>query len=92
MPGHYKLFTEAENEIHRREFEHLVNSDKSIIMMRRRLLDAVAKNERGEDLPGLTAKDQRVRSASLIEAKNVPYEHLSKEILLTREGVPVTSI
>jgi phthalate 4,5-dioxygenase oxygenase subunit len=87
-----KAMQESQGEIHQREFEHLVNSDKSIIMMRRRLLDAVAKNERGEDLPGLTAKDQRVRSASLIEAKNVPYEHLSKEILLTREGVPVTSI
>ena len=88
MPARYNLFTEAENEILTRTGPGTPMGN----LLRRRLLDAVAKNERGEDLPGLTAKDQRVRSASLIEAKNVPYEHLSKEILLTREGVPVTSI
>ena len=83
---------ESQGEIHQRQLEYLVNSDKSIIMMRRRLLDAIAINERGEDPPGLTAEDQRIRSASLVETKDVPYEELSKDILRTREGVSVTSI
>ena len=83
---------ESQGEIHQRQLEYLVNSDKSIIMMRRRLLDAIANNESGEDPPGLTAEDQRIRAASLVEPKDVSYEELSKDILRTREGVPVTSI
>lgn len=87
-----KAMQESQGEIHQRQLEYLVNSDKSIIMMRRRLLDTIAINERGEDPPGLTAEDQRIRSASLVETKDVPYEELSKDILRTREGVSVTSI
>ena len=87
-----KAMQESQGEIHQRQLEYLVNSDKSIIMMRRRLLDAIAINERGEDPPGLTAEDQRIRSASLVETKDVTYEELSKDILRTREGVSVTSI
>jgi len=87
-----KAMQESQGEIHQRQLEYLVNSDKSIIMIRRRLLNAVKMNERGDDPPGLTAKDQRIRSASLVEKRDVNYDVLSKNILHTREGVPVTSI
>lgn len=87
-----KAMQESQGPIHQRQHEYLVNSDKSIIMVRRRLLDAVAANERGDDPPGLSPDDQRIRAASLIEKKDVPFDALSRDILHTREGVPVTSI
>ena len=43
-------------------------------------------------LPGLVPEHQRIRSASLASPCDVPYDELSKDILHTREGVPVTSI
>jgi phenylpropionate dioxygenase-like ring-hydroxylating dioxygenase large terminal subunit len=87
-----KAMQESQRAIHQRHEEQLVNSDKSIVMTRRRLLDCVEMNQRGEDPPGLMAADQRIRAASLIEKRNVPYEIISKDILRTRKGVPVTSI
>ncbi|MGH7041117.1 MAG: Rieske 2Fe-2S domain-containing protein [Acetobacteraceae bacterium] len=69
-----KAMQESQGAIHRRQDEYLVNSDKSIIMMRRRLLDALATNRRGEDPPGLTPADQRIRSASLVAARHIPYD------------------
>ena len=87
-----KAMQESQGSIHRRQEEQLVNSDKSIIMTRRRLLDCVRINERGEDPPGLTSVDQRIRAASLVENREVQYASLIGEILRTREGIPVTSI
>lgn len=87
-----KAMQESQGPVHRRQDEYLVNSDKSIIMMRRRLLEAVAMNERGDDPPGLTAEDQRIRAASLVAPRHIPYEELSRDILRTRPGVPVTSV
>ena len=87
-----KAMQESQGPIHRRQDEYLVNSDKSIIMMRRRLLDALEMNQRGDDPPGLTPEDQRIRSASLVAPRHIPYEELSRDILRTRPGVPVTSI
>ena len=78
--------------IHRRHDEQLVSSDKSIIMVRRRLLEAVEINRRGDDPAGLTPADQRIRAATLVAKRDVPFEELSKNILHTREGVPVTSV
>ena len=83
---------ESQGLIHRRQDEHLVSSDKSIIMMRKRLLEALAMHERGEAPPGLVAEHQRIRSASLVAPEDVRYEELSRDILHTREGVPVTSV
>ena len=83
---------ESQGEIHQRQFEYLVNSDKSIIMMRRRLLATLGINEQGGELLGLTVEDQRIRSASLAKPKGVSYEELSKDILVSREGTSVTSI
>ena len=87
-----KAMQESQGPIHQRQEEYLVNSDKSIIMMRRRLLDALETNERGEDPPGLVPEHQRIRSASLVAPRHIPYAELSRDILHTRPGVPVTSI
>lgn len=87
-----KAMQESQGSIHQRQDEYLVNSDKSIIMMRRRLLDALETNERGEDPPGLVPEHQRIRSASLVAPRQIPYAELSRDILHTRPGVPVTSI
>ena len=87
-----KAMQESQGLIHRRQDEHLVNSDKSIVMMRRRLLEAVATVERGAAPPGLVAEHQRIRAASLVAPGDVPFEELSRDILHTREGVKVTSI
>jgi phenylpropionate dioxygenase-like ring-hydroxylating dioxygenase large terminal subunit len=78
--------------IHRRQDEQLVNSDKSIVMVRKRLLAAMRDNEEGRDPPGLTPAHQRIRSATLVERRDVPFETVARDILHTREGVPVTSI
>lgn len=83
---------ESQGPIHRRETEYLVASDKSIIMMRRRLLDGVARMANGEKLPALAPTAQRVRSASLVAPRDVPYETLSADILTTRPGIAVTSV
>ena len=61
-------------------------------MMRRRLLEGVEMLARGETPPALEAGAQRVRSASLIAGREVAYEELSRDILATRPGVPVTSV
>ena len=46
--------------------EHLVGSDKGIVMTRRRLLDAARAQARGEALPGLEPSEQRVRAISTV--------------------------
>src|SRR5438105_937980 len=46
--------------------EHLVATDKGIVMTRRRLLDAAQTLARGEDPPGLEPGAQRVRAMSCV--------------------------
>jgi phenylpropionate dioxygenase-like ring-hydroxylating dioxygenase large terminal subunit len=87
-----KAMQESQGLVHRRQDENLVSSDKSIIMVRKRLLEAVEINQRGQEPPGLVPEHQRIRSASLVSPTDVPFEELSRDILHTREGVPVTSI
>jgi len=87
-----KAMQESQGSIHRRQDENLMNSDKSIVMVRRRLLEAVEINERGDAPPGLVAEHQRIRAASLVVPEGSAYDELSKDILHTREGVPVTSV
>ena len=87
-----KAMQESQGAIHRRHDEYLVNSDKSIIMVRRRLLNAIDRNEKGFDPPGLRSEDQRIRAASLVADRSLSFEQVSRDALRTREGVPVTSV
>lgn len=88
MVNSFTMFTVEENEILTRTGPGTPMGD----LLRRRLLECIEMNERGEDPPGLSPADQRIRAAPLVEKRDVPYEILSQDILRTREGVPVTSI
>jgi hypothetical protein len=57
-----------------RPAEHLVATDKGIVMTRRRLLDAAAGLAKGEEPPGLGAAAQRVRAMSRVTPREMPVE------------------
>jgi hypothetical protein len=59
-----------------RSAEHLVGTDKGIVMTRRRLLDAARAQARGEAIPGLEPSAQRVRAVSIVAPRDVPLERL----------------
>ncbi len=56
--------------------EHLVATDKGIVMTRRRLLDAAAALTRGEAPPGLEPAAQRVRATSRVTPRELPVEQV----------------
>src|SRR5207249_11574768 len=57
---------ESMGAIAERPREHLMATDKGIVMTRRRLLDAAQAAARGEEPPGLDATAQRVRAISRV--------------------------
>jgi phthalate 4,5-dioxygenase oxygenase subunit len=56
--------------------EHLVATDKGIVMARKRLLDAANALARGEPPPGLGAEAQRVRALSRVTPRTMPVEEV----------------
>ncbi len=56
--------------------EHLVATDKGIVMTRRRLLDAAKALARGEAPPGLDPAAQRVRAMSRVAPRELPVEEV----------------
>ena len=54
--------------------EHLVATDKGIVMTRRCLLDAAERVARGEAPPGLDVASQRVRALSRVTPRTLPVE------------------
>ena len=82
---------ESQGLIHQRADEFLLASDKSIVLMRKRLMAAVAATERGDEPPALRASAQRVRSASLVAPTSRSFEELSRDVLVTRPGTPITA-
>ena len=56
--------------------EHLVATDKGIVMTRRRLLEAADAVARGEDPPGREPSAQRVRASSKVTARTLPVEEV----------------
>ena len=56
--------------------EHLVATDKGIVMTRRRLLEAARAQARGEPPPGLEPSAQRVRALSVVAPRDTPLERL----------------
>jgi phthalate 4,5-dioxygenase oxygenase subunit len=57
-----------------RPAEHLVATDKGIVMTRRRLLDAAAGLAKGEEPPGLDPAAQRLRALSRVTPREMPVE------------------
>jgi phthalate 4,5-dioxygenase oxygenase subunit len=75
-----------------RSKENLVSTDNGIIMARHRLRKAAQAVQRGEQPPGLTAVEQRVRSASIVLPPDVAFKDAAKDAMVVREGVPVTTV
>jgi phthalate 4,5-dioxygenase oxygenase subunit len=75
-----------------RSKENLVSTDNGIIMARHRLRKAAQAVQRGEQPPGLTAVEQRVRSASIVLPPDVAFKDAAGEALIAREGVPMTTV
>jgi phthalate 4,5-dioxygenase len=68
-----------------RSQEKLGTSDTAIIKARRCLLNAVKTLENGEQLPGLDPESHKVRSASVLLPKGVPFHEGAQEALKLAE-------
>jgi phthalate 4,5-dioxygenase len=82
---------ESMGPIYDRTTEHLGTSDAAIIAARRRLLQAVRGLARGEAPPGLDAASQRVRAASLVLPRDVPFYEGARDALIARPESYVAS-
>jgi phthalate 4,5-dioxygenase len=75
-----------------RSIERLGTSDAAIILARRRLLAAAELAADGKPVPGDQTAHHRVRSASLLLPKSVPFQEGAREALVARPGEPFVSI
>lgn len=67
--------------------ENLVATDRGIIMARHRLMQAATELvESGKTPPGVDVSHQRVRSAAIILAPDLPFKEGAKEALTAVEG------
>lgn len=84
---------ESMGPIQDRTRERLGTSDAGIIAARQRLLGAAfGLRERGETPPALDPAHQRVRSASLVLPRSVPFDEGAREAMAARPGTPLVSI
>ncbi|HEY1701517.1 MAG TPA: Rieske 2Fe-2S domain-containing protein [Trebonia sp.] len=72
--------------------ERLGTSDAAIILARRRLLNAAREAAEGKPVPGDQAAHHRVRSASVLLPKSVPFQDGASDALVTRPGELFVSI
>lgn len=73
--------------------ERLGTSDAAIILARRRLLSAAEEaSENNDPLPGDQAKHHRVRSASILLPKSVPFNEGAEDALVVHPGEEFVSI
>ncbi|MGW0288487.1 Rieske 2Fe-2S domain-containing protein [Streptomyces tuirus] len=72
--------------------ERLGTSDAAIILARRRLLAAAETADKDEPLPGDRAEHHRVRSASVLLPRSVPFQEGAKDALVVHPGEDFTSI
>ena len=77
---------ESMGPIQDRTKENLVPTDQGIIMARRRLVAAANGLGKGEQPPGLDPAHQRVRSASVILPKGVPFAEAAEDALMPEPG------
>ena len=84
-----KAITESQGE-YDRSLERLGRADSGIIRVRKRLLDAALALRAEKEPPGLDAASYRVRPASVLLPKDVPWVEGAKERLVTapRTGPP----
>ncbi|CAL9355901.1 Rieske 2Fe-2S domain-containing protein [Streptomyces cellulosae] len=72
--------------------ERLGTSDAAIILARRRLLAAAETAAKDEPLPGDRAEHHRVRSASVLLPRSVPFQEGAKDALVVRPGEDFVSV
>jgi hypothetical protein len=77
---------ESMGPIQDRTRENLVPTDQGIIMARRRLIAAANALGKGEQPPGVDPRHQRVRSASVILPKGVPFAEAAEDALTPQPG------
>jgi hypothetical protein len=80
---------ESMGPIQDRSREYLVQTDRAIVLARRKLLQALQAMERGDDPPALDPAVQRVRSASVLLEKDVDVELWSREALIAGPDRPL---
>ena len=83
---------ESMGRVQDRTREHLGTSDIAIIMARRRLMAAAGELRDGREPPGLEAKSQAVRSASLLLPRGVPFDEGAREALAAETGRAYVSL
>ena len=75
-----------------RSREHLVSTDKAIVMARAKLRKAAIEVQQGGKVPGLDAEGQRVRSASFILPVDGPFRETALEAQQVRVGEPFVAV
>jgi len=84
---------ESMGPIQDRTKERLGTSDVGIIAARQRLIDAALElREHGTAPPALDPADQRVRSASIVLPRDVPFHEGAREAMAVRPGTPLVSV
>jgi phthalate 4,5-dioxygenase len=78
---------ESMGPIYDRTKEHLGTSDTAIIAARRRLMSAARGLPHGTSPPGLDPASQRVRAASLVLPKGIPFQEGAKDFLVAQPGI-----
>lgn len=75
-----------------RSQEHLVSTDKAIVMARAKLRKAALDVQQGEKAPALDPQGQRVRSASFILPVDGPFRETALEAQQVRVGEPFVAV
>ena len=72
--------------------EHLVATDKGIVMARQRLRSAVEAMKKGITPPGVDPASHRVRSVAIVLPPGVPFAEAVKDGLTAEEGKPLVTV
>ncbi|HEX2546589.1 MAG TPA: aromatic ring-hydroxylating dioxygenase subunit alpha [Ramlibacter sp.] len=84
---------ESMGAIQDRTKEHLVSTDRGLVMARRTLLQAAKDlRERGTTPPGVDPEHHKVRGAALVLPHEVPFAEGAREALRALPGVPPASV
>ncbi|MGH7907377.1 MAG: Rieske 2Fe-2S domain-containing protein [Candidatus Binataceae bacterium] len=84
---------ESAGAIQDRTREHLVQTDRAIVMARKRLLDsAVGLRDDKAEPPGLKAEHQRLRAGSVLLEHEQSVQEWSRDALIARPEQPVFTV
>lgn len=84
---------ESMGPVQDRTKEHLVSTDRGVMMARRVLLKAAKElRELGKQPPGVDPEEQKVRSAAMVLPAHIPFVEGSREALRAVEGVAPASV